>query len=440
MRAKLVYIVLSYMAAVCGVALVAQDRETLVRNDIARFANNQRWVYNDFPRALQLARQSGKPIMVVLRCVPCEACSEFDQQVLEHEQELADLLDQFVCTRLIHMNGLDLSLFQFDFDQSLHILFLNADQVVYARFGTRSHRPEEQDMTLTGLRRAMERVLAWHAQYPENKQSFVGKRAPHTGARRPEEFSSLRDRYRSQLDTSGKIVPSCIHCHQVREAERLEVRRAGQTLSEKLLYPYPLPDVLGLQMHPDHCARIAAVEAGSPAAQAGLRPGDELESLDGQPLASIADIQWVLHHAPPEGQLQGVARRGSDRIAFVLPLAQGWRQASDISWRPTTWDLRRMALGGMRLTTPTLEELTQLGLPTNTPALYVRHVGGYGEHAVAKQAGFQPGDVIVAIDGKPTPARETDLIAYALSKPAGTRISATVRRGSRQLTLTYPTR
>lgn len=430
------------LAALFGLVATGwtQDREALVRQDIERFSNDDRWVYNDFDRARRLARQTGKPMLVVFRCVPCEACSEFDKHVLDREEELGDLLDRFVCTRLIHMNGLDLSLFQFDFDQSLHILFMNADNVIYGRFGTRSHRPESQDMTLLGLRRAMERALAWHAEYPNNRVLFESKRATDVTVTRPEEYPTLRNRYRSVLDYAGKIVPSCIHCHQVREAERIAARQSAHPLPEKLLYPYPLPDVIGLQMDPDQCARVTRVEPNSPAARAGLRAGDDIEFLAGQPLLSTADLQWVLHNAPPEARLQGVARRQGERVQFVIELAKGWRQQSDISWRVTTWDLRRLATGGMRLTEASTEQLAEIGLPAGSRALYVQHVGAYGEHATAKQAGFRVGDIIVQIDGQPVPPRETDFIAYALAKPPRTTITAVLRRGNQQLTLSYATR
>ena len=51
---------------------------------------------------------------------------------------LEALQQQFVCVRLVQMNGLDLSLFQFDYDQTLAALFLNADGTVYGRYGTRA--------------------------------------------------------------------------------------------------------------------------------------------------------------------------------------------------------------------------------------------------------------------------------------------------------------
>ena len=50
--------------------LVAQDRDTKVRNDLRDFGAADDWIYNDLPRALATAAKSGKPILVVIRCIP----------------------------------------------------------------------------------------------------------------------------------------------------------------------------------------------------------------------------------------------------------------------------------------------------------------------------------------------------------------------------------
>lgn len=48
----------------------AEDRETVTREDrkIAEAAGP--WVYNDLDKGIALARESGKPLLVVFRCPP----------------------------------------------------------------------------------------------------------------------------------------------------------------------------------------------------------------------------------------------------------------------------------------------------------------------------------------------------------------------------------
>ena len=47
-----------------------------------------------------------------------------------------------------------------------------------------------------------------------------------------------------------KVVPTCIHCHQLGEAERRFYRDAGRPIPERLLFPYPNPKALGLVIPP----------------------------------------------------------------------------------------------------------------------------------------------------------------------------------------------
>ncbi len=81
-------------------AAAVKDREGAVRGDKAKMENDARWIYNDVDRGFAEAQRAGKPLLVVLRCVPCLACVGLDAEVLT-EPALAPLLDQFVCVRLI---------------------------------------------------------------------------------------------------------------------------------------------------------------------------------------------------------------------------------------------------------------------------------------------------------------------------------------------------
>jgi S1-C subfamily serine protease len=72
-------------------------------------------------------------------------------------------------------------------------------------------------------------------------------------------------------------------------------------------------------------------------------------------------------------------------------------------------------------------------------ALRVKSVGQYGPHAAAKQAGFQPGDVIVAFDGRTDLPRESDVLAYGVTmKKPGEKAAVTVIRNGKKLSITLP--
>ena len=88
--------------------------------------NDPRWLYNDFKRGFAESKRTGKPILVVLRRVPCVSSAGIEAQVSKQaELELASLLDQFISLRVINARALDLSLFQFDYDLSFSTLAKN---------------------------------------------------------------------------------------------------------------------------------------------------------------------------------------------------------------------------------------------------------------------------------------------------------------------------
>ena len=65
---------------------------------------------------------------------------------------LAELMEQFICVRLVRTENLDLSVFQFDPDLTFAVFFLNADNTVYGRYGSRSDRLDaKREMSLNGL-------------------------------------------------------------------------------------------------------------------------------------------------------------------------------------------------------------------------------------------------------------------------------------------------
>jgi hypothetical protein len=430
----------TWFALVClAQTATPQDRETKVRDDKRAVEADDRWIYNDLPRARAEAEKSGQPLLVVFRCIPCEACSRFDDLVVKRDERIGKLMDRFVCVRIVQANDLDLATFQFDYDQSFHAFFMHADGAIYGRFGTRSENHDEfQDMTMEGFASALEGVLDLHAAYPANRETLSGKHGPPPAVSRPEEFPTLAS-YGKKLDYEGNVVKSCMHCHQVRDAERETYRTAAKPMPDKVLYPYPLPRAIGLRMDPKQRAKVAEVAEASAAKGAGLRPGDEFISFAGQPILSIADIQWVLHNAEDGAELPVEVLRGKKTVSATLALEPGWRRRSDISWRPTTWNLRRMGTGGLVLEDLSDEVRRERKLGTKGLALLVKYVGQYDAHAAGKNAGFQQEDILIEMDGQTDRRTETGFLDYALNeKKPGDKIAITVLRAGNKVKLMLP--
>lgn len=416
-------------------------REQKVLRDRERVEAEGFWIYNDLQAGFDQAKQSGKPLLVVLRCVPCEECVKLDDDLMDRDPVLRPLLQRFVCVRQVSTNGLDLKTFQFDTDQSFAAFMLNADGAIYGRFGTRSHRTEWiQDVSLEGLAAALEGALELHAHYPSNRDLLAGKYAGRATFERPEQYPGLRDKYTSQLAAAGNVVASCIHCHQIGDAERDLRRSRQQPIPDETLFPYPHPEIVGLKLDPRKRATILSVAQDSIAAQAGLQPGDELLRLNSQPILSIADVQWVLHSVPASGGTveATVASNGQTRSA-TLRFPEDWRLPGDITWRSSTWGLRRMATGGMTLVPLDEPQRQPLQLEPQQMALRVKGLGKFGAHAAALNAGFQADDVIVQFDGRDDLHREADLIRYAVqNRVAGDRVEVRLIRDGRPLTLQLP--
>jgi thioredoxin-related protein len=416
---------------------IAQDRETKVRNDRKTFEHSQDWIYNNLNEGIAVAKKSGKPLMVVFRCIPCEACQQFDDDVARRDPIIRDLLDAFVCVRIVQANAIDLTHFQYDFDQSFSVMFINSDYQVYGRFATRSDRPEHEDISLEGLRAAMSEALKLHKNFDAIKSTLAGKNPKSSSFKTPLEYPSLKGRYTESLNYDDQVTKSCVHCHQIREAERAYFRSKNEPMPDQTLFPYPDPATLGIKLHPKFKARVESVRAGSIADKAGLKAGDDLISADGQPLISIADLQWILHNTPNKAQLAVVISRDGHKQDTKLDLPTGWRHG-DISWRTTTWELRRMGLGGMRLDELTAQQRKIAKLAPDSMGLNIRHVGQYGAHAVAKQAGFLKDDIIVGFDCMTSLRTETEVLTYALqTKKPGDLVEVKVLRGDRMITLRY---
>ena len=413
-----------------------KTREQQVREDREQVTADVFWLYNDLPAAFARARESGKPILVGLRCIPCHECVKLDDHLVDTHPVIRPLLEQFVCVRVVSTNGLDLSLFQYDTDQSFAMFMLNADRTIYGRFGTRSHRTEWfGDVSLKGLAQALQAALDLHKDYPANKHVLAAKTGEPLEFSSPEKYPALKDRFTNSLNYRGEVAKSCIHCHQIGDARRDFYRQQKKPIPERLLYPYPHPKSIGLVLDPDQMATVKSVTSDSPAAAAGFRAGDAIELLDGQPLLSIADVQWVLNDVDPTGTtVKAVVRRNNGNHELTMALPRGWRQADDITWRVSSWGLRRMTTGGMKLTTLSDEHRKELNIGTRSMALLAEHVGQYGQHAVAKRAGFLKGDVIVSYDGQTDLMTPGSLLAYgARHTIPGQKISVTLLRDGKKM-------
>lgn len=430
-------------------SVAAQDRLTKVRNDRQNVIDDGYWIYNDLTAAKEQAKESGKPILVVIRCIPCEHCAGLDQDVVKPDSATKKLMDQFVRVRLVQANGLDLTQFQYDFDLSFSALVMNADGTIYTRYGNRSSAEDVADNPIEGFRATLAAALDVHKNLDTWRDDLKDKKVQLTKFDRPEKYPTLA-RYKPTIDFAGTVVKDCMHCHQIRDAERELARSETGTIPDEILFPFPRPEVIGLRLDPGTKAMVKGVAKDSAAAEAGFQPGDEIVAINNQPILSLADVQWALEvvdrglvKVGPIGFVPAFrdhtyipveVNRNGPRKRLTLTMAPGWRKAQDISWRPTTWELRAMALGGLFLKEVSDADRKKLGLADDALAVRVEHAGMYDKHAGAYRAGIRKDDILIEFDGLKDRRSESQLIARGVQElRPGDKVAIVVLREGKRL-------
>ncbi len=287
--------------------------------------------------------------------------------------------------RLSRIDQDDLNLFEFDFDLTMMVFFMDANDRIYARYGGRDAEGPDSRQSLEGLRKTMTSVLYTH----QNEKDRVAKRQPGGPL------------FIHDLGTKFK---GCMHCHQIRE----ELNRrlvAREEWDRDQVWRYPLPENIGIKLGVDNPDLVEAVGKGSAAGKAGLRIGDRLRQIEDIPIHGFADTQTALDRAPRQGLITLSFRRSGKDQEASLELTEGWRQG-DITWRTS---MRRMiprfSLPGKDLTK---DEKTGLGL---SPKLMAFRLAAKLSPRLV-DLGFEPKDVVVGIEGKTLVFESADLTGF----------------------------
>ncbi|MBI4600979.1 MAG: PDZ domain-containing protein [Planctomycetes bacterium] len=342
--------------------------------------------------------------------------------------------------RAVQMHGVDLGPFQFQGQLTWAAVFLNVDGTIYGRYGSRGERhgrtENEKDISVEGLKLAAAAALEIHKGYPANAASLAGKRGPAPLARTPERLPAAPP---EEARPAGPRHHGCIHCHQVQDWELMSVWESSRPVPDRLLWPHPMPDVLGLSLDPRERATVSSVAEGSPARRAGFQPGDKVVAAAGQPVISIADMQWVLHQAPEPSSLPVEVERAGGRARLELTLAEGWRRGGNFADSLSLGWTVRMFVAGMKCDSLGLEEKRRLGLTEGALALRIDEITPdfvKRRNRWAAQAGLRKGDVIVDVDGRRASMTESQLLAYIVQrKSPGQRLDLTYLRGGERRTV-----
>jgi serine protease Do len=307
----------------------------------------------------------------------------FDEQVVRL-QTIGDLADDFVRVRLLRITGVDLNLFEFDFDLTWAAFFLNADGTIYGRYGGRDAKGPDTRNTLAGLKYAMQAALDAHH-----------RRSPPAPQHRPFYIESL---------PTAKQFKGCIHCHYIKEI-RWSEDKAANLWNREEIWSYPLPENIGITLELDRGNVVKAVTPGSAAASAGIETGDVINTIGGLPVHSFADVQYALHRAPSKGEIAVTWQRGHVGGRAMLKLAEGWRR-TNITWRPSLLDL----LPSLRVYGSDLNGNEKKALGLGEKRLAFRQEKPI--HSEAQAAGIRENDIITGIDNQTLEMTVDDFLGY----------------------------
>lgn len=159
-------------------------------------------------------------------------------------------------------------------------------------------------------------------------------------------------------------------------------------------------------------AKLAATEANTPAYAAGLRGGDSIVAVNGEPVQTFSELRWAVTHLAVDKGSAHFDVRSANGSSYSASIPAGAFRAVDPEGEP---DGDLMGALGMHV---------WIGMPVVEEAV----AGGPGA-----RAGLRRGDTIVQVDGKPL-ADAADFKRAMVAAPGRT-VQLAVRRDGNLLSL-----
>jgi hypothetical protein len=315
---------------------------------------------------------------------------EFDTQVVCRDPKFAKLSEDFVLIRMSHMRGVDIALFDFDYNENWMGMFLDADGRVYARYGSVDPDTRVSHNNADGLTHTMEAVLEIH------KKEMAKERPAYKppAAFRPEDIPAMPVYAKN----------SCIECHMVQTARNAQVQKDNKFARDSF-WMYPPPANVGIKLDHKQGNVIDEITADSFAAAAGLKAGDVVLQANDQRVLSDADFRYVLNKLEAKSVLSIEAERDGKAMKFELKLDGDWRRVSPVRQRAfqnyirTKNDFPQWIFHPLKTDEKKKLEITEDGLAIRLAASKNPNLKGGTLKGAFEDAGFKDEDVIIAFDG-----------------------------------------
>jgi serine protease Do len=165
-------------------------------------------------------------------------------------------------------------------------------------------------------------------------------------------------------------------------------------------------------------ALVSTVERGSAGDKAGLKSGDIIRKVDGQPIVASGDLPAMM----------SIARPGQ-KVAMEV-----WRDGKIVQLAATLGNAKDKADPGQRQELASADNSSRIGLALRPLEPSERRQSGIGQGLVvedadgaAASAGVEPGDVLLSVNGKPVSS--VDQVRDLVGK-ASKSVALLIQRGS----------
>jgi serine protease Do len=208
------------------------------------------------------------------------------------------------------------------------------------------------------------------------------------------------------IDIASRVKDQIVATGKVEHARLgVTVQEINQTLADSFKLDRP------------EGALVASVQKGSPAAAAGVQPGDVIRKANGQAVVASGDLPAIIAQSKPGDRIPLEVWRQGGSVQLAAQLAN----ASEKVAKADSGSDKSAQGGKLGLSLRPLQpdEARQAGITGG--GLVVEDVSG-----PAERAGVQPGDVVLAVNG--TPARSIEQVREVVAK-ANKSVALLVQRG-----------
>lgn len=330
------------------------------------------------------------------------------------------LLSQYVCARIPKMDGIDIALFDRDWNNTLYYFILNEDEQIYMRYGGRDSVSDDTYLNLSSLELALQQGLELHRRWQQDKLPKTQRPRPFY----PRQIPLLVERTIAR--------GACVECHLIGDYQNLQREKDGAL--DKPADLYRSPDIKTIGIFLDIPKGLVVKEARGSVQAAGMKPGDRITALNGTTVWTFGDLQYYYDKVGRRaGQVRFTVERDGKPVDLTVVLPKLW-WVTDIGWRQSSVDPRAY-FESRPLTEP---EKRERGLPPDGFAGQVKYVDRVAE--LLKNHELRVGDIVFGVDGvERDDIANTPELYIKLHKTAGETVTLDLIRDGKRMQMPLKT-